>query len=70
MLRKWSAKFNYHPNDIIELLNSIGYLCFTIREKNLKEFHLMDENTLDTNFIFLHKENHANQIKDKIINKI
>lgn len=25
MLRKWSKKFNYHPNDIIKLLADVGY---------------------------------------------
>ena len=65
MLRKWSAKFDYHPNDIINLLKQIGYLCFVIRGRKLEEFTLMDENTLETNFIFLHKEKHAQQVKDK-----
>jgi len=65
MLRKWSAKFDYHPNDIITYLNNIGYLCFVIRGNKLEDFTVMDENTLETNFIFLHKENHAEQIKDK-----
>lgn len=65
MLRKWSAKFDYHPNDIINFLKQIGYLCFVIRGRKLEEFTLMDENTLETNFIFLHKEKHAQQVKDK-----
>ena len=63
MLRKWSAKFGYHPNDIISLFNSIGYNCYTIYENKLSPFILMDEKTIETNFIFLHKEKHAHQIK-------
>lgn len=66
MLRKWSAKFDYHPNDIINFLNKIGYLCFVIRGRKLKEFTLMDENTLETNFIFLHEKKHAQQIREKM----
>jgi hypothetical protein len=64
MLRKWSAKFNYHPNDIIQYLNAIGYSSFIIHDSRLKRFHLMDNNTLETNFIFLHNEKHAPQIKE------
>ena len=65
MLRKWSAKFNYHPNDIINFLSEIGYLCFVIRENKLDNFTRMDEKTVETNFLFLHKEKHAQQITDK-----
>ncbi|MDR1021734.1 MAG: FkbM family methyltransferase [Prevotellaceae bacterium] len=30
MLRKWSAKFSYHPNDIIEFFKPLGYTPYTI----------------------------------------
>ena len=59
MVRKWSAKFNYHPNRIIELLRDIGYHCFKIEENALAEFFAMDENTAETNFFFLHAVKHA-----------
>ncbi len=59
MLRKWSAKFNYHPNQIIELLTKIGYRCFVLQGNKLIDFHLMDENTAETNFFFLHPSKHA-----------
>lgn len=52
MLRKWSAKFNYHPNDIIELLKPIGYCCFAIGEKTYYEISSVNEKTVETNFIF------------------
>ena len=63
MLRKWSAKFNYHPNQIIELLAGIGYRCFVAEGSKLSAFSVMDENTVETNFFFLHKVRHASQIK-------
>ena len=28
MLRKWAAKFGYHPNDIINYFSNFGYNCF------------------------------------------
>lgn len=62
MLRKWAAKFNYHPNEIIELFGSIGYRCFTAKDDNLVAFQVMDDATLETNFFFLHAEKHKRQI--------
>lgn len=66
MLRKWSAKFNYHPNEIINLLVGMGYRCFAARENHLCEIFSMDENTVETNFFFLHTEKHLNQIQSLI----
>ncbi len=63
LLRKWSAKFNYHPNDVIELLSELGYKCFTIDKDSLFEFDKMDENTIQTNFLFLHTKKHSNLIE-------
>lgn len=62
MLRKWAAKFNYHPNEIIALFSSLGYRCFLTRGGKLEEFFSMDENTLETNFFFLHTEKNKNEI--------
>jgi hypothetical protein len=67
MLRKWSLKFNYHPNEIIELLKIIGYKCFILQNERLREFYLMDESTTDTNFIFLHVEKHKSIIKEWVL---
>ncbi len=63
MLRKWAAPFHYHPNEIIKLLASCGYRCFTVVGRKLKEFYKMDEKTVETNFIFLHVKKHAAQIR-------
>jgi len=61
MLRKWSAKFNYHPNDIIRFMGELGYCCFHIVNGKLMPFYEMTEETISTNFFFLHKEcNSAN----------
>jgi len=63
MLRKWSAKFNYHPNEIIKLFSDLGYRCFTAHGNKLHEFLSMDEETKETNFFFLHPTQHAALIK-------
>ncbi len=65
MLRKWSKKFEYHPNDIIKYLGKFGYECFTIRGNNLEKFTMMDEQTIDTNFVFLNSIKHM-----EFINKL
>lgn len=50
MLRKWSAKFNYHPNDIVNLFSSLGYQCFYVAGDLLRELKEMTEETVETNF--------------------
>jgi FkbM family methyltransferase len=64
MLRKWSAKFNYHPNDIIEFFKHMDYSVFVAPHNNhkintLQRFDLVNENTIETNYFFLHNEKHA-----------
>ncbi|MES2619224.1 MAG: FkbM family methyltransferase [Bacteroidota bacterium] len=63
MLRKWTAKFNYHPNDIIHLFKESGYACFTIEENQLARFEKVDDNTIETNYFFLHEEKHKQKIE-------
>lgn len=67
MLRKWSAKFNYHPNEIINLLATVGYRCFVTKEEQLVEFFSMDENTVETNFFFLHTVKHIDLINYLVV---
>ena len=62
MLRKWTAKFNYHPNEIIKLFSDLGYRVFTVNREILVPFAAMDEDTVETNFFFLHPETHNNLI--------
>jgi len=64
MLRKWSAKFNYHPNDIISMFSSIGYKCFYCYENDLVEIDRMTDDTVETNFFFLHVDKHSLHISD------
>jgi FkbM family methyltransferase len=52
MLRKWSRKFNYHPNEIIKLLKNLNYECYAISDKTFKKIKEVTEDTIETNFIF------------------
>lgn len=63
ILRKWSAKFNYDPNEIFSFFKAQGYRAFTVDGGMLKEFLTMNEATVETNFFFLHAEKHLEQIR-------
>lgn len=67
MLRKWSAKFGYHPNDIIAIFSSIGYRCFAFESGEFKEFASITEQTQATNFFFLHKDKHVAVINNEYV---
>lgn len=63
MLRKWTAKFGYHPNNIIELFNGLGYGCFIIKGGCLEKILEVTEATIETNFVFLHLDKHSEKIR-------
>lgn len=63
ILRKWSAKFNYDPNQIFALFRDLGYQVYTAEGGYLREFGQMDQDTIPTNFFFLHPEQHAEQLR-------
>ena len=64
MLRKWAAKFNYHPNQIISLFNNLNYGCYTAKEDGLRPVTAIDDDITETNFFFLHRVSHI-----QILNK-
>lgn len=59
MLRKWSANFGYHPNDIIALLSGLGYGCFFADGDRLMPIETVTDDTSTTNFVFLHRDRHS-----------
>jgi FkbM family methyltransferase len=67
LLRKWSAKFNYHPNEVVKLFRNIDYRCFTAKSERLIEFFKMDDQTTETNFFFLHSKKHKSEINKLLI---
>ena len=62
MLRKLARPFGYHPNDIIGLMAAYGYTCYRAETDRLIRFESMDEETVETNFYFLHEDAHAMQL--------
>lgn len=63
MLRKLTDRYDYHPNKIISLMSDFGYRCFTTDGQHLLPFFEMDENTMETNFFFLHEVKHESIIE-------
>lgn len=63
ILRKWSARYEYDPNEIFQLLANIGYIAFTTDGKYLFPFVKMTDLTTETNFFFLHPDVHAEKIR-------
>ena len=63
ILRKWSAKFNYNPNEIFGFFRGLGYEAFTCNSGKLVGFEGMTEETRETNFFFLHVRKHADKIR-------
>ena len=64
ILRKWSKKFNYTPNDILDFFQGIGYFCFIVVGDSLFKIDEINENTLETNFFFLHLEQHRDILNE------
>jgi FkbM family methyltransferase len=62
MLRKWAAKFDYHPNDIIIYFAQFGYNCFNVSMGKLNMIERVNDNTTATNFFFLQHIKHLDLI--------
>ena len=58
MLRKWCAKYEYHPNDIIAFFDTLGYSCHVMFGDKIKECNEVTEATIATNYLFMHREKH------------
>ena len=55
LLRKWSKPYNYHPNDVVELLDSFGYAMYTVQYDDCpRRLKHITEDEEETNFFFVH----------------
>ena len=59
LLRKWTKPFGYHPNDVISYLKDFGYKCFGISSAGVRQMIIVSEETIETNYVFLHHQDHA-----------
>ncbi len=58
LLRKWTRPYGYHPNDLIGHLAKHGYECFGIGASAIEPIPAVDESTVQTNYLFLHRVEH------------
>jgi FkbM family methyltransferase len=56
LLRKWMKPFGDAPQDVVELLATFGYICFAIGVESLNEIEIIDDQTIENNFIFVHSQ--------------
>jgi len=66
LLRKWMAPFSAHPQDVLNFLGKKDYFCFSISEEKISRVNVIDANTYETNFIFVHQ---ADQINLDLLNE-
>ena len=59
LLRKWSAKFDYHPNVVFQMLKNLGYQAFTYKNGHLDPIQEVRDDTVATNFLFLNASKHS-----------
>ncbi|WP_212629652.1 FkbM family methyltransferase [Pseudomonas sp. KB-10] len=63
LLRKWSREFGYHPNDVFALLAQYGYGAWVFSaDGSLQSCDQVTEETIQTNYVFLHPQKHAEVI--------
>lgn len=67
LLRKWSAPFGYHPNDVLSLMRSYGYGCWGVGAHGLRRISEVTDQTIETNYIFLHLEAHTKTLENPMI---
>jgi FkbM family methyltransferase len=60
LVRKWTKHFSYHPNDLINFLNELGYKSFVVdlEKPALRLCEFISEDDLETNFFFLNSIAH------------
>lgn len=63
LLRKWSREFGYHPNDVFALLARYGYCAWVFAvDGKLQACPEVTEQTVQTNYLFMHPQKHAEVI--------
>jgi FkbM family methyltransferase len=56
ILRKWSRMFGVEPNKNFHDLVKMGYECWAVQDGRLQAFTHMTEDTIQTNFFFIHAD--------------
>lgn len=59
LLRKWSRPFGYHPNDMLDWFDDLGYACLAVGPGGVRVITRVTDDTVETNYAFLHRQRHA-----------
>lgn len=59
LLRKWAKPFGYHPNDMLVYFAELGYQCLAVGEAGVRRISVVNDETPETNYAFLHEERHG-----------
>lgn len=62
LLRKWTKPFCYHPNDMLDFFNALGYKCYAVGGSGVRCIERVTDDTLETNYAFLHSDVHGSAI--------
>jgi FkbM family methyltransferase len=57
LLRKWMKPFESKPQDVVDLLVKMNYVCFAVGDISMRQIATIDESTKETNFIFCYTGN-------------
>ena len=63
LLRKWSKPFGYHPNDVLVYFSELGYECFAVGQAGVRRIEVITDETLESNYAFLHRAKHVDMIQ-------
>lgn len=66
LLRKWMAPFDSHPQDVLEMLRDLGYQSFAVGADVIIPVDDINNQTSETNFLFIHKENNDHLAKSLV----
>jgi FkbM family methyltransferase len=54
LLLKWMAPFGDHPMDVMKVMATFGYSCWAMSDTFVRPITVIDESTVETNFVFAH----------------
>ena len=68
LLRKWAKPYDYHPNDVLELLEDCGLSCWAIGKSGLRQIDEVTDKTVETNYLFASPEKKHHDVLEEIMN--
>ena len=67
LLRKWMLPFGSHPQNVVDFVSARDYACFAIEDIGLRTISIIDEDTIETNFLFFPTSRNMSIIENLIV---